>query len=159
MSRKSVRKGGKYRISPHKEIWISKVPSQVCFFISSLLLGRTLTTDNLQKRGMIVDGRCVMCSNSNENIDHLLRTCRFSADIWGYMFLNFAGSNCLQGQILDGLKNWKCQDLSVIGSRLWKRLMQGVCWSIWLKRNGRIFKGNARTVEKVIQSIKCHLWS
>jgi hypothetical protein len=44
----------------------------VAFFVWSAALGNILTTENLQKRHVIVVDRCCMCKKNRESMDHLL---------------------------------------------------------------------------------------
>jgi hypothetical protein len=59
---------------PRRSIWKVKVPLRVSFFMWTATLGKTLTMDNLRRKGIIVVG-CSMCMHSGESINHLFLHC------------------------------------------------------------------------------------
>ena len=60
---------------PWKSIWRTKAPSRVTFFAWTAALGKTLTLDNVWKRGIVVINQCCMCELEGESIDHLFLHC------------------------------------------------------------------------------------
>jgi hypothetical protein len=60
---------------PWRSIWKVKVSLRVNFFVWKATLGKTLTLDNLRKRGIIVVEWCCMCKQSGESIKYLLLHC------------------------------------------------------------------------------------
>jgi hypothetical protein len=46
---------------PYKSIWKVKAPSRVAFFVWTVVLGKTLTLNNLRMRNVIVMERCCTC--------------------------------------------------------------------------------------------------
>ena len=82
---------------PWKSIWKSKAPPRVAFFVWTAALGRILTTDNLQRRRVIVLDYCWLCKRSGESISHLLLLicngdleffCQHFWDLLGYALWN-----------------------------------------------------------------------
>ena len=62
--------------SPWKLIWNSLVPLKVSFlFVWEVRWGKFLTTENLKKRGFQLASRCPLCSEAEENLNHLLLHC------------------------------------------------------------------------------------
>lgn len=61
-----------------KVVWKSEVIPKIKFFIWTLLKGKTLTSDNLQKRGIVGPSQCPNCQAAEETIQHLFITCPFS---------------------------------------------------------------------------------
>lgn len=48
---------------------------QVVVFVWMTMLGKTLTIDNLMKRGMFMGNQCSMCKRHSEHLDHLPHHC------------------------------------------------------------------------------------
>ena len=67
-----------------------KVPLRVSFFVWTTPLGRTLTVDNLRRRGIIVVGWCSMCKHSGEFVNHLFLHCEVAQVLWSMVFSLFA---------------------------------------------------------------------
>ncbi|GFY91209.1 hypothetical protein Acr_07g0014050 [Actinidia rufa] len=66
---------------PWKGIWVSRVPSKVCFFDWDAAKGAILTIDNLRRRRMVVTEWCYMCKRSAETTDHLLIHCDYASEV------------------------------------------------------------------------------
>ena len=65
----------RYASFPESKIWLSSVPSKVAFFVWVVVETKSLTLDNLQRRGFTMPNWCVMCKES-ESVDHLLLHCK-----------------------------------------------------------------------------------
>ncbi|RVX18327.1 putative ribonuclease H protein [Vitis vinifera] len=46
---------------PSRSIWVTRVPTKVCFFAWEATWGRVLTLDRLQRRGLQLPNRCFLC--------------------------------------------------------------------------------------------------
>jgi hypothetical protein len=68
-------------IKPFKKLWVLEIPAKVKTCLWGLISGRTLTKENLRKRGLDRDVRCVFCAR-DESIDHLFFPCRVAKMIW-----------------------------------------------------------------------------
>lgn len=71
---------------PWKNIWRSRVPSKVAFFVWTAAFGKILTTDNLRKRGCVVMDWCYMCKKNGESVDHLLLHSKVAWVLWNEIF-------------------------------------------------------------------------
>ncbi|GFZ13080.1 GATA transcription factor 15 [Actinidia rufa] len=74
---------------PWKGIWVSRVPSEVCFFGWAAARGAILTIDNLRRRRMVAIEWCYMCKRSAETSDHLLINCDYAREVWSLVFSIF----------------------------------------------------------------------
>lgn len=74
---------------PVKSIWIPIVPSKVCFVIGALIRGRSLSSDNLRKRGRAMPLKCIMCDREEEISQHLFISCVTSTRIWNWILSAF----------------------------------------------------------------------
>ncbi|KAL8468506.1 hypothetical protein ACS0TY_031644 [Phlomoides rotata] len=120
------------------------------------------TTDNLRRRGMILDEEtkfCQLCKEEEENIRHLFFECKISylirSNIIKWLGVSMAlhivpsrhfllFENCL-GR---GAK-------AKVAASIWI----GIVWSIWTLRNDVIFNKAVINVEKVICKIKINVWN
>ncbi|RVW82544.1 hypothetical protein CK203_047064 [Vitis vinifera] len=59
---------------PSRSIWVTRVPTKVCFFAWEATWGRVLTLDRLQ-RGLQLPNRCFLCGCEEESVNHILIHC------------------------------------------------------------------------------------
>ena len=71
---------------PWKIVWKAKVPPRVAFFSWIASLGKSLTIDNLRKRGFILQNWCCLCQRNGESVDHLFLHCSMATDMWSMVF-------------------------------------------------------------------------
>ncbi|GFZ18537.1 hypothetical protein Acr_27g0002760 [Actinidia rufa] len=72
-----------------KGIWVSRVPSKVCFFGWAAAKGVILTIDNLRRRRTVVTEWCYMCKRNAETTDYLLIHCDAARELWSCVFSIF----------------------------------------------------------------------
>ncbi|XP_021726822.1 uncharacterized protein LOC110693947 [Chenopodium quinoa] len=108
--------------------------------------GAIATRENLARRGMEVDTRCLICGDEIESTLHMVAKCEEARLIWYTSPLrlkaeNYDGSN---------FREWclsvhkTCKDLS------WWSLFWSIAWGIWLRRNGWTFSKKLMVVQEVI---------
>lgn len=59
-------------------VWKNKVPPRMKVFAWLTFYDKTLTADNLAKRGWNLPSMCFLCRMANENVTHMFSECRFS---------------------------------------------------------------------------------
>ena len=91
---------------PWKNIWRSRVPSKVTFFVWSAALGKILTTDNLKKKGCVVLDWYYMCKKNGESVDHLLLHCEETRVLWDEIFLRVDIAWVMPMRVVDLLGCW-----------------------------------------------------
>jgi hypothetical protein len=144
----------KIKINP---IWKAKTEPKCRFFAWTLLHNKILTADNLQKRGWPCNHNCSLCSLSLETVTHLCKDCPFAVEVWS-MILSWAELRFLFGISKTGtLSEWWYR-LRMLCSKHSRKSFDGLLiyfwWSLWVERNNRIFKGQQRTTEQVVQMVK-----
>jgi hypothetical protein len=73
---------GSVDFEPGERIWKSWAPPECKFFIWLASLNRCWTADRLARRGLDHPGKCVLCDQQQETIQHILISCVFSRNIW-----------------------------------------------------------------------------
>lgn len=126
-------------------VWKSKVLPKINFFIWTLLKGKILTTENLQKRGINGPSCCLNCYAAEASMHHLFVDCPFAITCWKNLspINNIPWS--IYNSIGDVIHYWKknCpwqHKKSNLVKRVWNTLPYTMLWSIWLARNHKIFK-------------------
>lgn len=67
--------------------WDQFIPKKVNILFWRVFLDRLLTRWNLIRKGVEVNSlMCPFCSNSLENIDHVLWSCMLSTSLWDQVF-------------------------------------------------------------------------
>lgn len=145
---------------PYTRVWLNtSIPPKVCFFVWTLLRGRVLTVDKLQKRGMLVVNRCCLCKICDESRTHLFSSCILSKKIWAYFWESFGLVFYCDMGFEDLLSTPPPHSASRIGKFYWELLFHAIVWSIWLERNSRCFQGIEKRETQIISSVKELIWS
>lgn len=63
--------------------------------------------DNLIKRGVDIENvRCSLCNVDNENLDHLLLHCTYSAELWKYFISIFDIQRSFKPSVNEHIQEW-----------------------------------------------------
>ncbi|CAN1763258.1 Putative ribonuclease H protein At1g65750, partial [Linum perenne] len=138
---------------PHEVIWESKAPTKIQTFLWMAYHKKLATIDNLQKRGIHLVSRCVLCEVSCESVDHLLWQCSFTKEVWQRVssLLSIFGPHCRD---LDSiLTGWKGLNFSPFFPETSSVLLHAFLWFSWLERNDRVFNDKAKSVDQVVARI------
>lgn len=65
-----------------RRIWGQNLRPKVSNFLWLMVQIRTLTWDNLCKRGFVEPSRCSLCLYQEETIEHLFKSCPFVGYLW-----------------------------------------------------------------------------
>ncbi|GFZ07361.1 sucrase/ferredoxin-like family protein [Actinidia rufa] len=94
------------RRASHKSgIWVSRVPSKVCFGWTAAKRA-ILTIDNLRRRRMIVTEWCYMCKCNAETTDHLLLHCQLARALWSMVFSTLGVQWVMPKTVRELLAGW-----------------------------------------------------
>ncbi|CAN1778793.1 Putative ribonuclease H protein At1g65750 [Linum perenne] len=129
---------------PKDTIWRAAAPSKIQCFCWMVFFKRIATIDNLQRRGMQLANRCVLCGGDLETVDHLLLHCDFSTKIWAKVSSTLSIFGPRQQEICDVFVSWKGLNCSSQFEEAMQVIPHAIVWFIWKERNDRIF----REVEK-----------
>ncbi|XP_074283905.1 uncharacterized protein LOC141608449 [Silene latifolia] len=122
-------------------VWIRTVLPKHSVIMTLALQRKLATVDQLNKKGMVLVNRCVLCKAALETHKHLFFNCSYSATIWLQL---------LQWMRILGRSNQLREKIAWISSRRakkhWKQnwflgYLSTLVYSLWEERNCRIFRG------------------
>lgn len=142
-----------------KLVWKAEAPPKVKFFIWLLLRGKTLTAENLRKRGILGPSRCPNCCRSEETMQHLFLECPVAEECWKRMASIGESTWTVQSTIGETIYHWrkKCpwkEKRSHLAQRVWNTIPYTLLWRIWLARNGKVFQDKGHNIRKICHKVK-----
>ncbi|KAF5198222.1 hypothetical protein FRX31_012191 [Thalictrum thalictroides] len=145
---------------PYKLAWEASIPTNVNFFIWSLLWKRILTIDNLNARGMTLHNVCVLCGSSEENINHLFLSCSASLLVWKRLTEHIPrmGTIMVWDDPKSFLLNWPKLNNRGLAEAVWCILPYAIFWVLWKVCNETIFENGSFELEKVRKRVICTIW-
>lgn len=90
------------------QAWVKGLIPKVNIFLWALLQNKILTLDNLQKRGINLVNRCILCKNGFEDRDHLFMNCSYSQQVWTEILLYWNLTWVHQNNVDLAFSSWKC---------------------------------------------------
>ncbi|XP_058783163.1 uncharacterized protein LOC131657821 [Vicia villosa] len=142
-------------------LWKIKSPSKILFFGWRLILEKLATKDQLARRGILVEGietACVFCQSEEETLTHLFAGCSVTLGIWRKVFgwVDLGTIMSLEDFVsfFHNCSKIKSIIKRTIGAVIWLSTV----WSLWLKRNARIFKNEAFNFADLISEIVFNSW-
>nr|XP_027109435.1 uncharacterized protein LOC113729327 [Coffea arabica] len=122
-----------------KKIWSLDIPNKKKYFLWRICHNSLPTPDNLQKRRIPVENKCLVCNGPSGDLSHLLFECPVSVQIWALSFLARKIRACCQSfanawvkEILGTLPPKDCEDFAVLS------------YEICGNRNNAFFNGTIR---------------
>lgn len=134
-----------------KTIWKAEAIPKVKFFMWTFLKGKTLTAENLKKRGIAGPSRCPNCQDAEESIQHLFISCPFVVSCWSSINPSAVLIWNSQQAIGEALNNWKrsypWQSMKHnLAKTVWDALPFAILWRIWIARNNMIFRNKETSI-------------
>ena len=124
-----------------KRLWKTSCQSKHKVFFWLVMKDRKSTRNVMRRRTMQLDDyNCVLCQQqTEETLMHLLFYCNFAKNCW--WALNFAYAGNLS--IFHIVEDWR----NYVSAPFALDIFILVCWSIWMVRNGVIFKNKVASVD------------
>eukprot|EP00253_Pinus_taeda_P006750 PITA_06750 len=129
------------------KVWDNLLWPKIRTFLWLLMRNKTLTWDNLHKKGFVGPSRCPMCLEEPESMNHLSNTCEWASQLWHWMEGVLSSSDRQLDSIHSTILNWRT-DFSGTHrvNSIWKSIPGFLLWSIWKERNRRIFQDEFRNI-------------
>ena len=135
---------------PWKAIWRVKAPRRVSFFGWSVAWGKILTCDNLMRRGYTMAGWCSMCRMDGETGNHLMIHCSLASGLWHTALRYFGVVWVFPDNIINLLYGWyNC--FGKHNSAVWNLVPLCPMWTVWRKRNSRVFEDKDHSQAKLTE--------
>ncbi|WMV36518.1 hypothetical protein MTR67_036414 [Solanum verrucosum] len=136
-------------IGPWNTIWKSVAPAKVKCFTWLVARKKCLTHEAMQKRGINIVSRCLLCKEALETNKHLFMHCKVTAQVWA-LFTSIANEYwTMPEHTSDLLSCWIKRGGSKSQKRWWRTVPACIWWIIWKERNQRIFEGKECTIQKI----------
>ena len=132
-------------------------------FSWTLVHGRILTGDNLERRGFAGPFRCPMCFESKETIQHLFLDYPYARNVWDNMISPWFGNTKTPGNIQHCFVSWEQAYNGALDKKegvknCWLKLPKVIFWHIWIECNLRTFQDKTQPPEKKLQLRRKLLW-
>eukprot|EP00253_Pinus_taeda_P024433 PITA_24433 len=129
------------------KVWDNLLWPKIRTFLWLLMRNKTLTWDNLRKKGFVGPSRCPMCLEEPESLNHLFNTCEWATQLWWWMEDLLSSSDRQLDSIQNTILNWRTNFLGTQRvNSIWKSVPGFLLWSIWKERNRRIFQDEYRNI-------------
>ncbi|XP_058211699.1 uncharacterized protein LOC131323875 [Rhododendron vialii] len=136
-------------------LWKNLCPPKVELLAWKALQERLATRSVLMSRNIVVnDVLCSFCSLFLETPNHLLLHCHFSWCVWSQVLDWWHTNWVCPSSIADLMCGWFDNNFRKLEKHIWKVCFYATIWSIWMMRNGCIFKNATASSEEVVDIIK-----
>ncbi|KAL4309145.1 hypothetical protein GQ457_01G033170 [Hibiscus cannabinus] len=118
------------------------------------VLNRLPTLDRLRRMGLSEDDRCILCGDGQEDRDHIFAGCYYSKQIWVSLLHSCKVTRLTMDW--DAELRWLCTCLKGKSLRvlLLKLAWASFVYHIWEERNRRIFRGDSRDCNGLLNCIR-----
>ncbi|GLU01659.1 hypothetical protein SLE2022_189580 [Rubroshorea leprosula] len=145
-----------------QKAWNPLIPSKISAFSWQLLQGKIPTKDNLLKRGVVQDPgecRCELCGAGEENSSHLFVQCKVARDLWTACY-RWWGIKTVTDKDCFRFFEQHSSVLKTVGMKQgWECIWFVVIWSIWMARNGKLFRGKEVDSGRLFELIQIRAFS
>ncbi|RVW55047.1 hypothetical protein CK203_067034 [Vitis vinifera] len=143
---------------PSSAIWKVTVQPRVSFFGWEATWGKTLTLDQLQRRGWALANRCYVCQRHEESIDHILLHCDKTRTLWVLLFSMFRVQWVLPATVKETLSGWNGSFVGKKRKGVWKASPLCLFWTVWKTRNKVAFEEEELSIQRLKASFVYFLW-
>ncbi|XP_071689222.1 uncharacterized protein [Rutidosis leptorrhynchoides] len=131
------------------------LPQKIGVFIWRAHMGRLPIRVELDKRGTDLDWvLCALCKNEIETGDRVLRSCTFAKDIWKRVLSWWKNNSQMYSSVADMFRGMKDNQASNEFLKIWQTIEWVVGYSLWKKRNSKLFRRNMLIAPVVFNEIQ-----
>ena len=87
-------------------LWNCRTLSKIDMFNWTLLHGKILTGENLEKRGIVGPFRCPLYAEASETISHIFLKCSYAISVWREVLKHWGDGMSLPDHIQSCFLNW-----------------------------------------------------
>ena len=145
-------------------VWKVWAPPKVKFFAWLALQDRIWTVDRLERRGWPNCGLCPLCKREQETGAHLFFKCRYTIRLWRDIIekIGLHHMDTSTWHLHETVKEWwdKRTDCTNPNWHAMASLTMLVSWTIWNKRNARVFRHKCMPAPVILTTIldESKLW-
>ncbi|CAN1776729.1 Putative ribonuclease H protein At1g65750 [Linum perenne] len=136
------------------KVWSWEGPAKVKQFMWLVTHRKLMTNEERRRRHISNDASCPDCKGGTEDIDHVLRSCRFAQGVWSSMLPGVIGGT---NATVD-FSGWWLQGIGDSKTRL---PFGVIAWLLWRRRNRLVFHDENLSVSEFCCQAKfwIHLYS
>ena len=133
-----------------KKLWKLQCPAKAKILCWTILENKAPSCDALQRRCFQGLGRCTLCCNSLETLDHLFLHCQYTQQIWQGVGLALKASFIWPGpNFMETFRLWFVERAYLP----YKALPCIISWGVWLAINKTIFQDLRIPLEVIVANI------
>ncbi|XP_071923069.1 uncharacterized protein [Coffea arabica] len=138
----------------HSQVWHSRIPLKVPFFMMRLLLEKLPLTDVLRRVGVQLASKCLCCQEGAiETLEHVFAEGQVAKGVWSY-FGRICGVTQLGSSLWAWLTAWwPFSPRHAVRRFLFSVLPSFICWHIWKARNVAYYEGRQKPVARICHAI------
>lgn len=109
--------------------------------------------DRRKRHGLQDDDSCALCSQSPEEIDHLVVGCPISREVWFRFFCRFGWGAMAPNVQHHNLVDWwgsARKNIHKEQRHCFDTVVILTCWMLWKERNNRTFNRSVRTIDQML---------
>lgn len=138
------------------KIWKLECPPKISFFLWLIAHKKLPTRDFLLRRGMDVTANCLFC-NDNDSCSHVIPYCSFAWKVWEEVFEKLNWFLFVPDNVVAVLHAINFLHHNKTRTAIRDMIPVAVFWSIWKKRNPRVFT-DKRSNEKGVVNKAILFW-
>jgi len=94
------------KVNWSNKVWDSQFWPKIKTFLWLLMHRKTLTWENLRKKGLCGPSRCPMCEKEEETMNHLFNTCEVENLLWNWAETILKQMDRTRDSIQETIENW-----------------------------------------------------
>ena len=136
------------------KVWCKDGFPKINVFFWIFFHRKSLTAENLRKRGIEGTTYCILYKEFEETLEHLFLECKFTQKVWYHSLHSLQFTLILPTNWNDMFDCWKDYYQGSLHqktdlTRTWVALPNYICWKIWTAKNKEIFDGEASRPESI----------
>ncbi|GKE07894.1 RNA-directed DNA polymerase, eukaryota, reverse transcriptase zinc-binding domain protein [Tanacetum coccineum] len=138
-------------------VWFSQCNPKQAFILWLAIQEKLLTQDKMLIWNSSLDLKCPFCKTCPDDHNHLFFDCQYSTKVWQHMRSKgrFSSNHLNLKRVVEWLATKKGRN------NIWlilnKLILAATVYFLWIERNKRIFKDEARKSDELITIIKRHM--